>query len=84
MRHLRFAVIGLVLVTATPVVAAVNCRKACRRQIAKCVRQECRPPRLLGPREACIIGIRGAALHACSVSGPKACPKKRCIIDPDS
>ena len=83
MRRLLLALIVLPLVTAVPAGAA-TCKKACRKQIAKCVKQECRPPRLLGPREACIIGIRGAALHACSVSGPSACPKKRCIIDPNS
>jgi hypothetical protein len=83
MRAVPVALMALALATAPSVAVAVNCKKACRKQIAKCVRQECRPPRLLGPREACIIGIRGAALYACGVSGPSACPKKRCIIDPN-
>ena len=84
MLHAFVAAVALVLAGSVPLAAAVNCKKACRKQIAKCVKQECRPPRLLGPREACVVGIRGAALYACSVSGASACPKKRCIIDPNA
>lgn len=68
------------LILSAPVAEAVKCKAACAAQIRKCIRKCCSPP-AVGPRKACIIGIRGAALYACKQSGKQACPKKACIIE---
>lgn len=71
-------ILGL-LVAAPPAADAVNCALACQAQIRKCVRKCCNPP-AVGPRKACVRGLRGAAIATCKRVGKAACPKDACII----
>lgn len=78
---MRSITLLLLLLALTPPPAdAVNCAVACQSQIRKCIKKCCNPP-AIGPRRACIVGLRGAAIFACKQSGKQACPKGACIIE---
>lgn len=69
----------LLALTPAPRADAVNCALACQTQIRKCVKKCCSPP-AVGPRKACVRGLRGAAIAGCKAVGKQACPKQACII----